>query len=72
MLINSHKKQVNDQLEFYNYNFEKVFKEETTSENIYKLSIREDIIKSLQNCIDTTILAYGQTCSGKTYTILGV
>jgi hypothetical protein len=30
------------------------------------------IEKSLKSSVNSTIVAYGQTCSGKTYTLLGI
>ena len=52
------------------FKFDKIFTKETTSEKIY-LDICQDVIKSFINGINGTIFVYGQTTSGKTYTMLG-
>ena len=52
------------------FKFDKIFTKETTSEQIY-LDICQDIIKGLLKGINGTIFTYGQTTSGKTYTMLG-
>ena len=53
-----------------NFKFDKIFTKDVTSEKIY-LDICQDIIKSFINGINGTIFVYGQTTSGKTYTMLG-
>ena len=53
-----------------NFKFDKIFTKEITSEKIY-LDFCQDVIKSFINGINGTIFVYGQTTSGKTYTMLG-
>ena len=53
-----------------NFKFDKIFTKEITSEQIY-LDICQDVIKSFINGINGTIFVYGQTTSGKTYTMSG-
>ena len=52
------------------FKFDKIFTKEVTSEKIY-LDICQDVIKGFLKGINGTIFTYGQTTSGKTYTILG-
>ena len=52
------------------FKFDKIFTKEITSEKIY-LDICQDIIKGFLKGINGTIFTYGQTTSGKTYTMLG-
>ena len=52
------------------FKFDKIFTKEATSEKIY-LDICQDIIKGFIKGINGTIFTYGQTTSGKTYTMLG-
>ena len=52
------------------FKFDKIFTKDITSEKIY-LDICQDIIKQFINGINGTIFVYGQTTSGKTYTMLG-
>ena len=52
------------------FKFDKIFTKEATSEKIY-LDMCQDIIKGFLNGINGTIFTYGQTTSGKTYTMLG-
>ena len=52
------------------FKFDKIFTKEVTSEKIY-LDICQDIIKGFIKGINGTIFTYGQTTSGKTYTMLG-
>ena len=52
------------------FKFDKIFTKDITSEKIY-LDICQDVIKSFINGINGTIFVYGQTTSGKTYTMLG-
>ena len=52
------------------FKFDKIFTKEATSEKIY-LEICQDIIKGFLKGINGTIFTYGQTTSGKTYTMLG-
>lgn len=52
------------------FTFDKLFNEDTTSEYIYK-DIGKPIIKSVIKGYNGNIFMYGQTTSGKTYTMLG-
>ena len=52
------------------FKFDKIFTKEITSEKIY-LDICQDVIRSFIKGINGTIFVYGQTTSGKTYTMLG-
>ena len=52
------------------FKFDKIFTKEITSEKIY-LDICQNVIKQFINGINGTIFVYGQTTSGKTYTMLG-
>ncbi len=68
----------NSQLQFtslsesqtYNFNFDNIFPPNTTQSEIYDSSAKE-IISSVLNGYNGTIFAYGQTSSGKTYTMTG-
>ena len=68
----------NSQLQFtslsesqtYNFNFDNIFPPNTTQSEIYVSSAKE-IISSVLNGYNGTIFAYGQTSSGKTYTMTG-
>lgn len=52
------------------YTFDKIFKEESTTESIFSTSINKHLSKAIQG-YNTTIMVYGVTGSGKTYTIFG-
>ena len=52
------------------FKFDKIFTKDITSEKIY-LDACQDVIKSFIKGINGTIFVYGQTTSGKTYTMLG-
>ena len=52
------------------FKFDKIFTKDITSEKIY-LDICQDVIKNFIKGINGTIFVYGQTTSGKTYTMLG-
>jgi kinesin family protein 6/9 len=52
------------------YEFDQVFDEFVTNENIYDMVAKDKVLDALDG-INCTIFAYGQTGSGKTYTILG-
>ena len=68
----------NSQLQFtslsesqtYNFNFDNIFPPNTTQSEIYDSSAKE-IISCVLNGYNGTIFAYGQTSSGKTYTMTG-
>jgi len=52
------------------YNFDYVFDLESMQENVYKTAVMP-IIKSVLEGFNGSIMAYGQTSSGKTHTMLG-
>ena len=54
----------------YRYNFDRIFPPSSTQEDIYSFGVKE-IIDSILNGYNGTVLAYGQTSSGKTYTMQG-
>ena len=54
----------------YRYNFDRIFPPSSTQEDIYSFGVKE-IIDSVLNGYNGTVLAYGQTSSGKTYTMQG-
>lgn len=68
----------NSQLQFtsiseaqtYSFNFDYIFPPNVSQSEIYDLSAKE-IISSVLNGYNGTIFAYGQTSSGKTYTMTG-
>jgi hypothetical protein len=56
----------------YKFNFESIIGEVLSSEQTYKREIRAQLLECFKLRRNISIMAYGQTCSGKTYTILGV
>ena len=52
------------------FTFDKVFGPEVKTETIFKEQVK-DLVKNPINGINQTIFAYGQTSSGKTYTMHG-
>ena len=54
----------------YNFNFDHIFQPSSTQQEIYSIGVK-DIIDSVLNGYNGTVLAYGQTSSGKTYTMQG-
>ena len=54
----------------HKFSFEQVFDEFSTQEEVYEESVAEIPEKILQG-IDSTLIAYGQSGSGKTHTLLG-
>ena len=54
----------------YRFNFDRIFPPSSTQEDIYSFGVKE-IIDSVLNGYNGTVLAYGQTSSGKTYTMQG-
>jgi hypothetical protein len=56
----------------YQFNYESVIDEIVTSEQVYKKEIKAALLESYHSANNVSIMAYGQTCSGKTHTILGV
>ena len=54
----------------YSFNFDRIFPPSSTQEDIYSFGVK-DIIDSVLDGYNGTVLAYGQTSSGKTYTMHG-
>ncbi len=52
------------------YKFDKVFKNDTTQKKIYEI-VGKEIVKDVMEGYNGTIFAYGQSGSGKTYTMYG-
>ncbi|XP_071488946.1 uncharacterized protein [Diadema antillarum] len=52
------------------YTFDRVFVEDETTQDVYE-EIAQPIVESAMDGYDGTIFAYGQTASGKTYTMQG-
>ena len=53
----------------YRFSFDRIFPPSSTQEDIYSFGVKE-IIDSVLNGYNGTVLAYGQTSSGKTYTAM--
>ncbi|OIW05664.1 hypothetical protein TanjilG_23450 [Lupinus angustifolius] len=53
------------------YTFDRVFRGDCATRQVYEEGARE-IALSVVNGINSTIFAYGQTSSGKTYTMIGI
>lgn len=53
------------------YSFDKVFRGDCTTRQVYEEAAKE-IALSVVNGINSSIFAYGQTSSGKTYTMIGI
>ena len=54
----------------YRFNFDRIFPPTSTQEDIYNFGVK-GIINSVLDGYNGTVLAYGQTSSGKTYTMQG-
>ena len=54
----------------YRFNFDRIFPPSSTQEDIYAFGVKR-IIDSVLDGYNGTVLAYGQTSSGKTYTMQG-
>ena len=54
----------------HSFNFDKIYNNNSNSQLIYK-EICRDITKSVISGYNGTVFMYGQTTSGKTYTMLG-
>jgi len=52
------------------YNFDYVFGENTSTQAVYEL-VAQPLVKVIFQGLNASIFAYGQTCSGKTYTMRG-
>lgn len=57
-------------VEEHNFNFDLVFDQTTTNEQLYSTAVRP-IIEAAFNRAKVTCFAYGQTGSGKTHTMIG-
>lgn len=57
--------------QFFNFNFDRVFNCETNQVEIFE-ETAESIVDSVMKGFNGTILAYGQTSSGKSFTMQGV
>ncbi|CAL9766930.1 unnamed protein product [Musa acuminata subsp. burmannicoides] len=53
------------------YTFDKVFPSDCTTKQVYEEGAKE-VALSVVTGINSTVFAYGQTCSGKTYTMTGI
>jgi len=63
----------NDGTALYNthrFTFDRVYDQDCTQEEIYKQTAREAVVSTLQG-YNATVLAYGQTGTGKTFTMEG-
>ena len=54
----------------YDFNFDRIFQSNTTQSEMFETAAK-DIIDSVLNGYNGTIFAYGQTSSGKTFTMTG-
>ena len=68
--VSKNKLSVQTKKNFYEYTFNKVFKDTCENEEIYKEMIKKDLNKVL-NGKWLTIMTYGTSGSGKTFTIFG-
>ena len=57
-------------IDFFRYQFDRVFSPEENNEIVYD-DVGKEIIESALDGFNSTIFAYGQTASGKTYTMMG-
>ena len=55
----------------YKYNFDRIFPPSSTQQEVYDFGVK-GIIDSVLSGYNGTVLAYGQTSSGKTYTMQGL
>ncbi|KAI3807354.1 hypothetical protein L1987_23281 [Smallanthus sonchifolius] len=53
------------------YTFDRVYGNESTTREVYEVGVKRLALSAL-NGINTSIFAYGQTSSGKTYTMTGI
>ncbi|XP_012152248.2 kinesin-like protein KIF6 [Megachile rotundata] len=56
--------------ESWNFSFYRIFEESTTQEDVFK-TVAQPVVESALDGYNGTIFAYGQTASGKTYSITG-
>lgn len=66
-----HKPPVNDRSMQPSFTFDKVFGPASLTETVYEEGVKNVALSSLMG-INATIFAYGQTSSGKTYTMRGI
>jgi DNA replication protein DnaC len=59
------------QLQSYTFDFDNVIGPPMTSEKIYTQHIRPTLQVAISQCLHYSVIAYGATGSGKTYTMLG-
>src|SRR5687767_9620021 len=52
------------------FSFDNVFGEKMTTDEIFNVQVKELVNTAMQG-INVTVFAYGQTCSGKTFTMRG-
>lgn len=61
---------INNSVENYNFNFDRVFEPKASQEDIFNMVAKDCVLSALDG-FNSTIFAYGQTGSGKTYSITG-
>ena len=64
------KRRFADSMQSYAFRFDNVFGQETNTQEIY-YKVGRRVIKAVMQGYNGTVLVYGQTTSGKTYTMLG-
>jgi hypothetical protein len=52
------------------FHFDRVFNADVSTQEIFNTDVKPMIMNALKG-FNVTVLAYGQTCSGKTFTISG-
>lgn len=68
--IVTNERTITDRTAREHFHFDKVFKAEMSTRDIFKDDLQPMVVNALKG-YNVTILAYGQTSSGKTYTISG-
>lgn len=53
------------------YQFDKIFDSKIEQEEIYQKLLQKKLIENTEKSINMNIIAYGETGSGKTHTLLG-
>lgn len=69
--VNDNKLSVTTDKNFFEYSFNQVFNEKTKNKKIYNELIKKDLKKKVLNGKWMTIMTYGTSGSGKTFTIFG-
>lgn len=64
------KEQRNEKMENLSFNFDKVFDQNSKQKDVYDYTARP-VVDSVLEGFNGTIFAYGQTSSGKTFTMEG-